>query len=53
LIPTHAKDPVADALRRRDQAVEQALAGLTLQSLVREADDAAAPAPTRSEARGA
>jgi membrane protein len=34
LIPTHAKDPVADALSRRDQAVEKALAGVTLRSLV-------------------
>ncbi|HET8761517.1 MAG TPA: YihY/virulence factor BrkB family protein, partial [Nitrospiria bacterium] len=41
LIPTHAKDPVADALRRRDQAVEKALAGWTLQSLVNEPQDEA------------
>jgi membrane protein len=34
VIPINANDPVADALRRRDHAVEQGLAGLTLQSLV-------------------
>jgi len=33
LIPSAESDPVGNALRRRDQAVEQALAGLTLQSL--------------------
>jgi membrane protein len=41
LIPTRDKDPVADALRRRDQAVEKALAGVTLQSLVRDQHDEA------------
>jgi membrane protein len=34
LVPSHASDPVAAALRRRDQAVEQTLAGWTLRSLV-------------------
>jgi membrane protein len=34
LIPSQARDPVTDALRQRDQAVEQGLAGLTLKSLV-------------------
>lgn len=39
LVPGQANDQVADALRRRDEAVEQALAGLTLQSLVQEPHD--------------
>jgi membrane protein len=39
LIPVHARDPISEALRRRDQAVEQALAGVTLQSLVAEPHD--------------
>ncbi|MFZ5876454.1 MAG: YhjD/YihY/BrkB family envelope integrity protein [Nitrospirota bacterium] len=42
LIPLNADDPVVAALRRRDQAVEQGLAGVTLQSLVGEAHDEAA-----------
>ncbi len=41
MIPNHAHDPITDALRRRDQAAEQALAGLTLESLVTERNDSA------------
>jgi membrane protein len=41
LIPTSATDPVVAALRRRDHAVEQALAGVTLESLVRDTQDEA------------
>jgi membrane protein len=50
LIPLNAIDPVVAALRRRDQAVEQALTGLTLESLVREAHDDADP--SRATATG-
>ena len=33
-VPTNAEDPVRAVLRRRDRAVEAALAGQTLRSLV-------------------
>jgi membrane protein len=33
-IPLHDGDPILDVLRRRDEAVEQALSGQTLRSLV-------------------
>jgi membrane protein len=39
LIPMSAGDPVVAALLRRDHAVEQALAGLTLESLGRDTHD--------------
>jgi len=39
VVPIRANDPVAGVLRRRDEAVAEALAGLTLRSLAGESDD--------------
>jgi membrane protein len=39
VVPIRANDPVAGILRRRDEAVAKALAGLTLRSLADESDE--------------
>lgn len=48
-VPIDSTDPVHDLLRRRDEAVQQALAGLTLRSLALEQGDSPKerPAPPR------
>jgi membrane protein len=44
-LPIDQKDPVYNLMRRRDEAVEQALAGCTLQSLALETRDSRKDAP--------